>query len=73
MLVILVLEKDKRLDGFSKSQSSMVGPYNAVLSTLQLIKLIYTNISHLCTFSIGAYTVVSTQKEEKKTTHENRA
>lgn len=35
--VILVLEKGKRLDGFSKSHSSMVGPYNVVLSTLQLI------------------------------------
>lgn len=35
--VILALEKSKRLDGFSKSHSSMAGPYNAVLSTLQLI------------------------------------
>lgn len=35
--VILVLEKGKRLDGFSKSHSSMVGHYNVVLNTLQLI------------------------------------
>lgn len=35
--VVLALQKGKRLDGFSKSHLSMVGPYDAVLSTRQWV------------------------------------